>query len=588
LWGWLRPTPDAPVARYGLSFPPGQELIDQYNMPFALAPDGSWIVYDGPAENGQQLWVKQRNSYQATPLTGTAHPPGGSAPAISPDGEWIVFTAEGQLRKVPRGGGSAITIADSTHPQFRGVAWLDDGTIVYRDAANRLRRVPDNGGEAAVVWATDSGKDERPRLPTPLPGARGVLFTVCTDGGCSEQGGWVLDFKSGQARALVPDAVMTWYTPTGHLVYVRVDGGVFAAPFDLGSLEVTGPSVPILEGVRVVANFFPRFAISTSGMMLMVAGPAGGGAGIPSEAVWVTRDGAATPVDSAWHFSLAGNYAWALSPDGRRLAVTLRGPTDNDVWIKELDRGPISRLTTDKAEDVRPHWTADGQSVSFITNRGANSDAYLRRADGTLPAEVLVDIDEDIYEAIWSRDGIWLVLRTGGLDGKRDIWAQHLGTDSAPTRLLATDFDENAVTLSPDGRWLAYQSDESGEAEIYVRPFPDISSGKWTVSLGGGVNPLWAHSGRELFYLHGRGNARQMMAAQVRTSPKFEVTERRTLFPVPPNQYLLPNNYTMYDISPDDRRFLLMRRAGSGDETPQTALILVENWFEELKAKMAR
>jgi len=588
VWGWLRPIPEAPVARYGLSFPPGQELTDQFNLPFALAPDGSWIVYDGPAETGQQLWVKQRNSYQATPLTGTAHPGGGSAPAVSPDGEWIVFTAEGQLRKVPRGGGSAITIADSVHRQFRGVAWLDDGTIVYRDTLNRLRRVPGNGGEAAVIWATDSGKDERPRLPTPLPGARGVLFSVCADGGCSEQAGWVLDFSSGKAHALVPDAVMTWYTPTGHLVYVRVDGGVFAAPFDLGSLEVTGPAVPILEGTKVVANLIPRVALSTSGTMLMIAGPAGGGVGIPSEAVWVTRDGAATPVDSAWHFSMVGNYSWAISPDGRRLAVTLRGPTDNDVWIKELDRGPISRLTTSEAQDVRPHWTADGQSVSFITSRDGHVGVYVRRADGTLPQEVLADLDEDILEAIWSRDGSWLVLRTGGTDGTRDIWAQHLGTDSVPARLLATDFDENAVALSPDARWLAYQSDESGEDEIYVRPFPDISSGKWTVSLGGGFSPLWSHSGRELFYLHGQGAARQMMAAQIRTTPTFEVTERRTLFPVPPSRYLLPGNYTGYDLSPDDQRFLLMRREGSGDQEPQTALILVENWFEELKAKMAR
>ncbi len=268
--------------------------------------------------------------------------------------------------------------------------------------------------------------------------------------------------------------------------------------------------------------------------------------------------------------------------------MTIRGPTDNDVWIKELDRGPISRLTVDKAEDVRPHWTADGQSVSFITNRGTNTDVYVRRADGTLPAEVLVDLDEDIYEAVWSRDGSGLSSEPAGTTGSATSGRSSLGTDSAPTRLLATEFDENGVTLSPDGRWLAYQSDESGEAEIYVRPFPDISSGKWTVSLGGGSRPLWAHSGRELFYIHGGGNGRAMMAAQIRTSPTFEVTERLTLFPVPPSQYLLPPNYTPYDISPDDRRFLLMRRAGSGDEAPQTALILVENWFEELKAKMSR
>ena len=180
-----------------------------------------------------------------------------------------------------------------------------------------------------------------------------------------------------------------------------------------------------------------------------------------------------------------------------------------------------AHLATHGGQDGRCSAPLDGRwTVGLVHHEpGANLDAFVRRADGTLPAELLADLDEDIYEAIWSRDGSWLVLRTGGTDGKRDIWAQHLGTDSAPTRLLATEFDENAVTLSPDGRWLAYQSDESGEAEIYVRPFPNISSGKWTVSLGGGRVPLWAHNGRELFYLHGRGAASRMMAARFEPPP---------------------------------------------------------------------
>jgi len=579
-WGWLRPGPAPAVARYGLAFPPGQEPLDGNNAAFGLAPDGSWIVYDGPAESGSQLWIKRRDAYHATPVSGTGHA-GASAPSVAPNGEWIVFTVDGQLRKVPRGGGSAITVADSVDMTTRGVAWLDDGTIVYRDNGNRLRRVPDIGGEAEVVWTPPEGEDVRPRFPAPLPGGRGVLFSYCKTTTCQPTAIWAMDLRSGRAHEVAPDAIQGWYAGTGHLVFVRGDGGVFAAPFDMGSLRTTGPPVPVLEGVQLALGLFPDLTISQSGALLMVAGPSGGAGGVLSEAVWVTRSGQVTPVDPDWRFPVGGNYGWALSPDGRRLAITIGTPT-SDIWIKELDQGPSSRLTVAPSADIRPRWTPDGHLVSFLSSQGGTNGLYVRRADGTVPAELMVDLDEPVFEALWSRNGEWLVLRVGAA-GARDIWVQRLGADSQPRRLLASDFDENAVTLSPDSRWLAYESDESGQDEIYVRPFPDISAGKWTVSLGGGTRPLWSHSGRELFYVTGDGQ--QMMAAQVRTSPAFAVTGRNRLFPV--GSYLLSGNYTVFDVSPDDQRFLMVRPVGA-EQGAQTALILVENWFEELKTKVGR
>jgi len=580
-WGWLRPEPAPGVARYGLAFPPGQELTNVTQQSFALAPDGSWIVYDGPAESGPQLWIKRRDEYAATPLTGTNNQ-GGSAPAVSPDGEWIVFTVGGQLRKVPRGGGSAITVADSVSTTTRGVAWLDDGTIVYRDAENRLRRVPDVGGEAEIVWSPPPESDMRPRLPTPLPGAIGVLFSQCVGATCPLTTSWVLDLATGEARELVPDVAQAWYAATGHLVYVRPDGGVFAAPFDLGSLALTGPAVPVLEGVMGdIRGLYPDFALSPSGSLLMMVGQ-GGRSGFQSEAVWVSREGAATPVDPTWQFRLPSGPGWALSPDGSRLAIGIQDDTGNeDIWIKELDVGPASRLTVNDGIDIRPRWTPDGSSVSFISIRDGTQDVYVRVADATLPPELSVAVVDAIWEAVWSLDGNWLVLRTGG-SLERDIWALRLGVDSVPARLLASDFDENAVALSPDGEWLAYQSDETGQTEIYVRPFPDITAGKVTVSVGGGSLPLWAHSGRELFYVDGEG---QMVAAQVSTSTAFAVRERQRLFSVEP--YAMDSVYTLFDISPDDQRFFMVRPAGGGGGTAP-ALILVENWFEELREKMGR
>lgn len=385
------------------------------------------------------------------------------APAVSPDGEWIAFTANNQLRKIPRGGGSAITLADSLATATKGVAWLDDGTIVYRDDGNRLRQVPDVGGEAAIIWMPPPEGDMRPMLPTPLPDGRGVLFNACYTGSCQPLESWVLDLRS---------------------------------------------------------------------------------------------------------------------PDGTRLAIGLVRDDGEDIWIKELDDGPLSRLTVHEAGDHRARWTADGQMVSFVSTRSENNDVYIRRADATQPAELLLDLDEPIWEAAWSRDGEWLAVRTGGTGQNRDIWAMRLRVDSAPAPLLGSDFDERAITLSPDGRWITYQSDETGQNEIYIRPFPDIAAGKWTISVGGGSMPLWAHNGREIFYVDGED---RMAAASVRTGTRVEVVSRRALFSLAP--YALTSNYTPYDVTADDQRFLMIRPVGTGDGE-QRPLILVENWFEELKQKV--
>ena len=197
---------------------------------------------------------------------------------MSPDGAWIAFITDGQLRKVPAGGGSAITLTDSVQMGIRGATWLDDGSLVFTDAVWSLKRVPDVGGTSDVVWTPDQGRFAV--LPVGLPGGRGVLFTVC-DANCrAVQEAWVLDLRSGEARILFPEVAQTWYAATGHLVYVRPDGGVFAVPFDLGSLEVSGAPVPVLEGVQVANGIVPDFALSPTGTLLRVAGPAGGGGAV--------------------------------------------------------------------------------------------------------------------------------------------------------------------------------------------------------------------------------------------------------------------------------------------------------------------
>ncbi|MDP3767454.1 MAG: hypothetical protein Q8S13_05525, partial [Dehalococcoidia bacterium] len=216
---------------------------------------------------------------------------------------------------------------------------------------------------------------------------------------------------------------------------------------------------------------------------------------------------------------------------------------------------------------------------SFVSSRGQNRDVYAQRADGSGPAQLVLDDQQTINEVAWSRDGRWLVFRRGSMPGT-DIMALRPGVDSAPTAIVATAFSERAPALSPDGRWLAYVSDESGRSEIYVRPFPDAARAKWQVSLAGGTEPLWARSGRELFYRNVSG---ELVAAEILAGPTFTVGRQRALFPA--SGYVADASHRLYDIAPDDRRFLMIRERSGGERAD---LILVQNWFEELRAKVRR
>jgi Tol biopolymer transport system component/tRNA A-37 threonylcarbamoyl transferase component Bud32 len=585
IWAMLRPEPPRPVARYGLAFPKDQELRNRTWHTFGMAWDGSWLAYVGPGPTPaqDQLWVKSRGQFEATLLAGTVD---AWAPVASPDGQWIAFLGIGpnQLRKIPVVGGAPITLADSTQGADASIpTWGDDDVLTYVDRQWRLRRVSGNGGPSTVAWTPPA--ERYAALPTALPKGRGVLFLLCDQNCRSVSDVWVLDLRTGEARQLVPGALQAWYA-AGRLVYVRQDGGVFTQAFDLDKLVPLGAAIPVLDGVQVDGPV-PKITLGPDGSLLYLRGP-GGGAGTTQEAVWVSRDGRATPVDSTWGFSLGANPGWALSPDGRQLAIALSTEAGDHIWVKELDHGPVSRITFDSAGDARPRWMPDGRTVSYLSPRGAkgNQALFARRGDGTGAEELKLETDHPIWETVWSQDGKWVVIRTGGIagaQGQRDVYAMQVGVDSAPRPLLVTPADERAITLSPDGRWLAYESDETGRDEVYVRPFPDVESGKWQVSTAGGDLPLWAHSGRELFY---RSPTGEMMVAPVSVSGDrgFAVADRKVLFKFGP-EYPGNTNYTAWDMSPDDQRFLLVRSRGGAQTERNSSLILVTNWFEELRAK---
>jgi eukaryotic-like serine/threonine-protein kinase len=573
---WLRPPAPGPVVRYRLALP-AEQKPDPYG--FALATsDGSRIIFVGPSTNRRfltQLWVKARDASTAVPIDGTDAP---SAAAISPDDQWLAVVQSRFLRRVPIVGGSFTQLAEDASNVLGSVAWLDDGTLVYATSGrSALVRIAADGSGGTEVWASET---LRPHNVTALPGGRGVLFHACP-APCDNGDLWVLDLQNDTARRLLPDVKAAHYVATGHLVFVDRNQAAMAVPFSLRSLETRGTPVGVLDSVALDMGTSPYFSISTGGTLVMRS--ATRVQRQQFELVWVDRSGEETRVDSTFTFrvtNFAGNHGWSLSPDGTRLAIGLNTGSGDDIWIKTLPRGPVSRVTYGAGAEMRPRWTPDGRFVTFVS-----SAVFMRRADGTGTDSLLSATAAD--EAVISPDGAWLVLRAGATSaaaGGRDILGLRLGRDTVPVPLIASQYDENAIALSPDSRWLAYESDESGRAEIYIRPFPNTGDGRLQVSSGGGTAPLWARDGSELFFLR---HDNLMMAAPVMPGPELRVGEYRELFPVRGALAFLGISwYTPWDVAPDGR-FIMVRSVDSG-ALMDSPLIVVENWFEELKRKVAR
>ena len=582
LWSWLRAgdAVDTTVRRYRIVLPEENRFLYSGSA-ITMSPDGSSIVYVGPAESGRQLWLKSSDQLTAQPLLGTETALG---PSFSPDGQRVAFYASPlQLKVASLGGQPPITLVDSGMSSTQ-ISWGFDG-YVYGEAGSvagfGLVRVPETGGALEQVTTPDSSANELYHYnPVPLPNGKGVLYGVVhLDSDIAETDIAVLDLESGEQEILVRGFMAT-YSPTGHLVYVRADGVLMAVPFDQARLRIAGAAVPLFEGVRIKGTGWD-LALSASGALIYASGSASSdapyGKGTP---MWVNRAGQATPVDATWVLDLPFNKSLALSPDGRRLAIDIWGEIA-DIWIKQLDDGPLTRLTFDNREDTGISWTPDGRSVTFSSNRDGLHGLYQKRADGAGSAELLLAPfgHGSIYQGLWDGDGRWLALRTGGQTNTRDMWGFRPGVDSMPERLLQNEYDELHLDLSPDGRWLAYTSTESGQAEVYVRRFPESGQGRYQVSAGGGTEPLWAHSGREIFYIDGDG---QVVAAEVVTSPDFEVRERVVLFD-PSGWRVGSPKRTYYDVSPDDQRFIMVRNVGGMDDAE---IILIENFFEELRRKV--
>jgi len=567
LLGSRRTSSPEAVIRYAMALPQGQQLSERvFGNGLALSPDGSRLVYVGFDEAEQQLllWSRDRGQLSAARLTGTED---AWQPFFSPDGLRVGFvTGDRALKVVSLGGEPPVTL--TTGVGRGGGTWSTDGFVYYlASAGGGLARVPATGGDPEPASVVDAARGEvSHRWPHALPSAAGVLFTITHAEGGPAIG--VLDVATGHHEVLV-QGVWAHYAPTGHLLFVREDGALLAAPFDQHGLALTGPATPLLDGVVVGSNPDADLALSESGTLMYVAGAE---LVDPDDMVWVTWDGAMWEVDPGW---TADFSPIAISPDGSRLAVTIyeQGSTARQVWVKQLDEGPLAKLTFEGTINTDPTWTPDGQSVVFVSNRqGTATDLYVKRADGSAPAQLLLDLEAPIEQPVWSTDGQWIVFTTSG--ESRDLYGFRPSMDSAPVPLVADlRVNETFPALSPNGRWLAYTSDESGREDVYVRPFPNVDGAKWLVSTEGGRQPQWAIDGRELFY-RSRGPAPDMIAVEVSEVPTFVPGQRRALFP----WGNLDND--RWDVSPDRRGFMFARNR-SVDRLDQ--LTVVENFLEELK-----
>ena len=591
-WSLLRPeppAPPAPVARFASPFEDGQFPVALQTGGMQLTADGSSLVYAVPdaSGGGTQLWLRRWADLDATPIRGTED---AETLVLSPDEREVAFVSQlsGVVRVAPVDGGPSRTLVEgATHVWD----WSSDGFVYFTAAASlAISRIPGTGGgNDAVESLTELLEGELGHYVfSVLPGEQVGVFQVLRD--FTDEGSevWSIDLETRERNFLAAGSTPR-YASTGHVLFAIPGGVLMAQPIDPATAELTGPAVPVAEDLRLTIGL-ANYAVSESGTLIYEAEGTNAAASEGLfEPVWVTRSGDGVPIDPSWQFtSLAAGSGLRISPDGTWVAVEQVVDGNDDIWIKRLPDGPLERLTSDDRVDSSPFWSPDGDFVAYSRlDASTGRDIWQLRADGTGSPQQVLDAERDLYQGRWSPDGEWMVFRTvsGPLlpSPDDDIVGFRPGVDSVAMPLVASpEFSEQSPALSPNGRWLAYTSDRSGRREVYVRPFPNVDSTRVTVSRAGGQNPLWAHSGNELFFVDAEAG---LVAAEVEADSVFRVLRRQTLFSLRIG-YLVNQGTDYHDIGPDDERFLMLRLSVGGDTGGGGRLILVQNWFEELRERV--
>ena len=540
----VAPDPQS-VSRFAIGLSGDQ--YDRFSPSVALSPDGRTLVYVALSDGVQQLYERPMDQLDAVPIRGTE---GASSPFFSPDGEWVGFFAGGALKTVSLAGGPPVLLCGA--PAGGGGSWTGDDTIVFGSRGSGLSRVPAAGGspEPLTMLGPDDGGH---RWPHVLPGGRAVLFSIASNSTATPRLA-VQDLESGERRIL-GDGVSPRFSPTGHLVFMR-DDTLWAVRFDTHRLDVVGEPVPLLEDVQLRVRGAAEFTFADDGTLVYVPHSAVA----ERRLVWVDRDGQSIPLTDERR-----SYVWPrLSPDGTQVAVVIEEGGDQGIWIYDRQRRTRTRLSTTEGGSI-PLWTRDGTRVAFSRSRGV----YSTPADGSGEAEALFTRDFPVGLTSWSPDGRTLAFVENHPATGADIWVWPGEGDPVPVMTSASN--EGSARFSPGGRWLAYNSDETGRGEVYVQAYPGPGR-RVPISTDGGTEPMWSADGRELFYRNGD----RMMVVVVETQPGFKADIPRVLFE---GRYSFYGVFQTYGVSPDGQGFLMMQDA----DHSRLSLNIVQNWFEELK-----
>lgn len=554
-------TSERPIERLSISLLKDQSVETSNYVAIAVSPDGSCIVYRA----GGKLYQRNLDKFALEEIPGTDD---GSNPFFSPDGMSIGFFAGGKLKKIALRGGVPVTLADvPTDP--RGGTWLKDGTLVFAGSTTGLFRVNAEGGDVAAVTTLDTLHNERShRWPEGLPDGKTVIFTI----GSMDSPDYYEDAtigavntKTGERKVILRGASTARYVPAGCLTYSR-SGSLFAAPFDLNHLEVTGPSIPVVNGLSGdQTTGAMNYAVSENGTLLW----------IPGQAVSGNRE--LIFADLAGRFSILplppGHYLEPHeSPDGRSVALVLGSGKDYDVWVYSIPNNTTNRLTFG-GSNRSPVWSPDGKRIAYSCNPADKPSIIIKEADGTGAAEE-IPMDRRSYVNCWSRDGSTLLLSMAVPGSGWNLYTLPLHGDRRIHPLQTTKDDELQATLSPDGRWFSYVDRSSGTGRVFVRPFPN-GDGKWQVSSGEGREAHWSPDGRTLYY----ADAQAITAVPIENSRSFVMGQPHVV--LSDFTWMSLESATTFDVAPDGKH-ILITRAKEGDDTPRQINVVL-NWFEELR-----
>ena len=544
-----------------------------WGTPLAVSPDGQRIVFIALGKDGKRhLWERPFDSAAARPLPGTED---ASGPFWSPDSQWVAFFAKDKLMRIAATGGEAQTLCPAQGGG--GGTWSQRDVILFAPVVageTGLFRIPAAGGVPTAVTTVDAAHGEsNHNWPSFLPDGRHFLFSINRSGGSAIYAG---DLDSPSLVRLLPldanENSTLDYAPPGYLLYVR--GGVlFAQSFDADRLTLSGESIRVVEGVEVDGASAAAFSVSRNGVLVFW----GGAAPRSEQLTWVRRDGTriATlgPPGAYFHFS--------LSPDGQRVAVTRYEPDEKDlhsaVWLFDAQRGTPTKFTFEWGSGM-PVWSPDASHIAFASVREGPPVIYQKPSGGQGQEELLLK-GGDNHPTDWSSDGRTIVYEVLDAKTKNDLWLLSPSGERKSVPFLQSPFNETGGRISPDGRWMAYTSDESGREEIYVTSYPE-PRGKWRISAEGGTQAEWRHDGRELFY---RAPDRKLMAVPINSGTTLDAGRPQALFEIPPDAgpWLQGGvDQREYAASSDGQRFLIGFPVG---EEPSSPLTVVVNWIAGLK-----